>query len=158
MELEIGIEPLSVPDFLRLAELQWGETETYQVAPMAPLMDRYVEYNRTGYYLWYVVRHGAKIVGHAGMYLDESMHTGVKIASEDTWYIEKAYRGGGLGSALLRYIEDDMTARGVGEVHLTVKETNPAVAGMVLGHGYQKVATEYMKALSNVQAKGSKAA
>lgn len=156
MELEIGIEPLSIPDFLRLAELQWGETETYQTHAMAPLMDRYAQYNRDGVYLWYVVRHGDRIVGHAGMWLDQSMHTGVKIASEDTWYIERDWRGGGLGSALLQYIEDDMAARGIGEIHLTVKETNPAVAGMVLHHGYQKVATEYMKVLSNVQAEGSK--
>ena len=154
------IEPLRPNQgaFLALACAQWDETETYQHFPLHPNMEKYCNLNGAGWHRWYTVRANGKIVGHAGMYLDESMHTGAIIASEDTWFIFKEFRGEGTGSKLLEFVEQDLIKEGVKEIHLTVKGTNPIVGKMVEGKGYLPVATEYMKVIGNVQTERTEAA
>lgn len=143
------LEPLRViwDDVMKLAAEHWKETEQYQQYPLNPDKARYLEYNDSGYHRQYTARNDmAQLVGHAGMYVSNSMHTGIMIATEDTWFLLKAYRKGSNALRLLKFVETDLKRLGVKEIHMTAKLTNKS--GRIMeARGYEHVANEYLKVL-----------
>jgi hypothetical protein len=148
VSLVYQVEPLRLvwDDIIRLSRLHWQETEAAQVEPLNPDKERYLHYNDIGYHRQYTARNEqAKIVGHAGVYISESMHTGVKIANEDTWFMQKEYRKGWNAIRLLRFVEKDLKALGVKEGYITAKLTNIDAGRLMELRGYKHYANEYMK-------------
>lgn len=142
------IEPLAViwDDLIQLAKMHWSETETTEI-PLNPDKERYLHYNEIGYLRMYTARNDrAKLIGHAGIYLNESMHTQIRIATEDTWFIHKDYRKGSNALRFLRFVEKDLQSLGVKEIYMTAKLTNKS--GRIMeARGYEHVANEYRKVL-----------
>ena len=81
----------------------------------APNLDQYRDAWDGGWLLNYVARHDGEAVGAANIYLTNDMHTGALIAVEDTLFVRKDHRNG-LGRKLVRFIMDDLEARGVERV------------------------------------------
>ncbi len=153
MEYRYALEPLRPiwDDVMRLAAAHWEEYRDIGVdgydAPMNPDKKRYIHYNDIGYHLQFTVRTEAgELVGHAGMYVDESMHTRTKIATEDTWFLLKEHRKGSNALRFMRFVEDHLRSLGVKEIQMTAKLANKS--GRIMeARGYKHVANEYLKVL-----------
>jgi hypothetical protein len=139
-------------EFVALARHHWLETEGYRHnQTFAPDKNRYLAYNAQKFYRFFTVRDGAEMVGYAGCYVTDSMHTGARICQEDTWFLLPEYRKGRNALRFYRYIEDIMRSEGVVESLCSVKLTNGA--GRILEYmKYQHVSNVYSKDLTNVRA------
>lgn len=129
-----------------LAERHWAETEGYQTEPLNPDKKRYIEYNDIGYHRQYTARDGSRIVGHCGIYITQSMHTQVPIATEDTWYLLPEYRKGRNALRLLKFVENDLKCLQVKELMMSAKLANKSGRIMECS-GYEHVANQYLKRL-----------
>jgi N-acetylglutamate synthase-like GNAT family acetyltransferase len=142
------VEPLALiwDDVMRLAAQHWEETEETEI-PLNPDKERYLNYDEIGYLRMYTARNEqAKLIGHAGIYLNTSMHTQIKIATEDTWFIHKDYRKGSNALRFLRFVEQDLKGLGIQEIYMTAKLTNKS--GRIMeARGYTHVANEFKKVL-----------
>lgn len=94
--------------------------------------ERYVEYERIGFYIQYVARYNEKAIGYLGAYLTYSMRNQQLIAVEDFAYIKPEYRKGRITKRFGEYIEKDLKARGVIKITCTVKPES--VANRLLEH------------------------
>lgn len=153
MTITVARERLApnLSEFDRLGKAQWEETETYQAFPYNPNFKRYVDYNESGFHIWYAARNEAgEVVGHLGAYVNDSMHTGIRVASEDTLYLMPEYRNAGNGSAILKYVEADLLSMGIKEIRATTKLTNEKIGKVMFARGYQHVANEYVKVINHV--------
>lgn len=135
------------PEFKALAEAHWHETEAYRHGQLFnPDVKRYEQYNDIGFYHLYTARVEGRLVGDVGMYVTESMHTGVRIATEDTWFLLPEYRKGRNAIRFHQFVEAEMRKHGVVEIMQTAKLGNGA--GRVMEYlGYQHVANQYSKHL-----------
>lgn len=123
----------------------WEETEMYRHGVgFAPDYRRLMDYERRGSYYLFTLRHEGKLVGNIGIYLNRSMHTQKKVASEDTFFILPEHRGGGTAKKFHDYVERQLQQAGVTEMRITVKNTN-RVGKLMQRWGYEPVATEMVK-------------
>jgi|TARA_Y100000310_G_scaffold181396_2_gene181327 N-acetylglutamate synthase-like GNAT family acetyltransferase len=133
-----------------LCNLHWKEYQEQHIlgfdAPMNPDKARYIEYNDMGYHIQFTARDEGLLVGHCGVYISESMHTGIKTCSEDTIYLRPEYRKGFNFSRMLKFMENHVKSLGVKEIHLTAKLTNKS-GRLIESRGYTHVANEYLKVL-----------
>lgn len=109
------------------------------LSPFNPRIDIYVQEWQAGRLLNYVVRNQAgEAVGYSNVYLTQDMHNSDLIAQEDTIFIRKAHRNG-VGKKLVRFILDDLKARGVQRVNITAM-TDLRVAKIWQRMGFKPVA------------------
>lgn len=131
-------------EVMELAALHWQETEQYQRHALNPDKERYIAYNESGYHRQYTARVDGRLMGHAGMYINRSMHTQVMMAHEDTWYLRAEARKGRNAIRFYQFIEADMVGLGVEEIHMSAKLANKS--GRIMEYlGYEFVAKGYLK-------------
>lgn len=149
--LTYSIEPIGEiwDEFMVLARAHWSETESYrhQNQPLNPSKDRYVQYEKGGWYKEFTARNeSGELVGHIGMYVMPSMHSQCLVASEDTLYILPEYRKGRNALNLMKYVEAEMRKLGVVEISASTKPVNNA--GRLLEYmGYVLATNGYSKHL-----------
>lgn len=144
MRLTFSLESVNEvgPEVLELGRLHWLETENYRHdQPYNPDLDRYSYYESVGFYRLYIARAADRIVGNLGMYVTESMHTQQLIATEDTLFLHPDFRTGRNAAEFIRFMVDDMRARGVVEIMCTAK--NPRVSRLLEFLDFKAVATQH---------------
>ena len=143
--LEVALEEAK-PLFL----LHWQETEMYRAGTaFNPKYQRYVDYNKIGFYQFFTVRVEGKLVGNAGIYVTEGMHDQRQMAQEDTWFLLTEARGGMSAVRFLAFVEADLRAQGVTDFYMSTKLANQA--GRILElRGFAHVANQYWKNLECV--------
>ena len=95
------------------------EKDGIPVGPFNMRLDVYIERWIAGSLLNYVIRdEEAKAVGYANVYLTNDMHNSEFIAQEDAIYVVPEHRNG-VGKKFVRFILDDLRARGVKRVNIT---------------------------------------
>jgi len=132
-------------DLMVNARLHWEETEGYRHdQPLNPDKARFLQYEKLGLYHSYSARDDGELIGNVTMYVSPSMHTQLLIATEDTMFIKKEYRGKRVYYKLFTMVEEEMKKLGVSEIMLTSKVSNPA-GRLIERMGYNLVANEYSK-------------
>ena len=134
-------------EFFALANLHWQETEMYRHGQqLNPDKQAYIEYNTNGYHQLYTIRDDGKMVGNCGMYITTSMHTGIKMAHEDTLFLHPDYRKGGIAYRFMKFVEKDLIDTfKVAEITSTVKLAKSNSSRLMEALGYEFVAKEYSK-------------
>jgi GNAT superfamily N-acetyltransferase len=144
------IEPLQSAwaEIMALAEQHWTETEEYRHGQgFKPVYSRYAEYAACDWLFVVIVRDEGRAIGYAAMYVTPSMHTQKLVATEDTFFLLPEYRGKGLASDFVTFVEGECIRRGAVEVLFTAKAVNHV--GAILEHlDYLPVAVQYAKQLS----------
>ena len=144
------IEPLEAAwaEIMALAEQHWTETEEYRHGQgFKPVYSRYAEYAACDWMFVVMVRDEGRAIGYAAMYVTPSMHTQKLVATEDTFFLLPEYRGKGLASDFVTFVEGECIRRGAVEVLFTAKAVNHV--GAILEHlDYLPVAVQYAKQLS----------
>ena len=108
-----ALEPLYRQHYAEMAARL--PADGHKVSPFNPQLDRYFEAFRDGWLLNAVARHDGAPVGYCNVYLSSDMHNGDPIAQEDLLYVLPEHRNG-LGKSLVRFVLDDLKARGVRRV------------------------------------------
>jgi hypothetical protein len=128
-----------------LHEQHWMETEGHRHGlDMNPDYAKFVLRERQGGLMQFTLRHGGGLVGNMRMYLNTSIHTQTRYASEDTIFITPGHRGGMTVIALMRFAERCLLALGIREIRGNSKLMNNASV-LMLRLGYTPVATEFVK-------------
>lgn len=132
-----------------LAQAHWVGTKTYRRhEPFNPDKARYIAYNEMGFLHLITARDEGKLVGYFGVYITESMHSQIKMATEDTFYIHPDYRYGRLALRFLKYIESYLTQIGVKDILFSCEIENKTGIKKLLRYlGYQPVILQYNKHL-----------
>jgi len=148
--LAFQIEPLAAcwNELMTLASRHWNETEGFRRGEQfAPSYARYAECERIGFFCMFTARDGGSLVGYAGMYVTQSMHSQIRIAVEDQWFLAPDYRRGRNAIQLVKYVEGALAARGVTAIQMSAKIANGV--GRILEYlDYSPVSTVYFKQLA----------
>jgi len=129
--------PLYAEHYRQMADRLHGDG--MPVSPFNPRIDVYVQEWQAGRLLNYVVRTPDGVaVGYSNVYLTNDMHNSDLVASEDTIFITKSHRNG-VGKRFVRFILDDLKARGVVRVNITAM-TDLRVARIWQRMGFKPVA------------------
>jgi len=90
-----------------LAQQHHQSTQNYKRhEPFNPSRERYVHYNESGFFRLITARAHGVLVGYFGVYLTDSMHSQRPMMTEDTFYLDPAYRGGRNALRFLKFIEE----------------------------------------------------
>lgn len=108
------------------------------IGPYNPRLDIYFPGFRAGHIVNYVIRLDGKPVGYGNLYVTNDMHSGEKIAQEDTIFVVKEHRNG-VGRKLLKFILADLKARGVKRLNVTAM-TDLRVVNLWQRMGFRPVA------------------
>lgn len=94
----------------------------------------------SGQYQFFTVRDpGGKLVGYAGLFLRPHPHTKNYLSAQyDVLYLDKTYRGVGLGASFIAYCDDKVKALGAKAVYQTVP-IGADFSGLLFGLGYAQV-------------------
>lgn len=126
MSYALAIEPLEsvLDELFPIARRHYLEDAEKKAAigidmpPFKPRFDQYIEANRAGRLIFYVVRFNGAMVAYAGMYLTHDMHNSQPIAREATIYVLPEHRGR-VGKALFKAAVADVKERGAQMVYIT---------------------------------------
>lgn len=149
-----GLERLAdIEDELRvLHEAHYNETETlYLDTPFDASYDRYRASEEAGQFVLFTLRLGSTLVGYLQYYVFNDMHTRIKQAREDAFYILEQYRGRKLAPGLLAYAEDALRQLGCSMIGMSSKAPvgGPEIGPFLEKHGYKPVAIFYAKKLES---------
>lgn len=146
-----AVEPLKDcwDEWRKMTELHWVETMQWQHGKQEwnPSFERYSTYEAMGCFVMITVRDQGKLVGYCGAYVVESMHSQVKIATEDFVFLLPEYRKGRNGVRLYQFCEEEVKRRGCKEISLTVKPETGAKR-LIEFMGYSLVNLQYCKHLT----------
>lgn len=159
MSVVFAIEPLRQcwNEVMVIAHAHWKETEGYRHGQeFNPSYERYAPYDESGWYAMFTMRAEGVLVGYAGMYCTPSMHTQKLIATEDTFYIDPAFRRGRNFLNLHKFVIEEMQRRGAVEVCMTVKVSNPGASRLLEYLDYEKVSVQYSKSLARADSASDK--
>ena len=133
-----------------LAEAHWQGTTSYRRhEPFAPSRKRYVDYNQAGFFHLLTARDGRRMAGYFGVYVTDSMHSQLRMATEDTFFLHPDYRGGRNALRFLAYIEQYCAAQGVRELLFSCEIDNESgIQSLLKRLDYQPVIVQYSKHLS----------
>lgn len=133
-----------------LATQHWAGTRTYRRhEPFCPSFDRYQACNQSGFFQLFTARDGKVLAGYFGVYVTDSMHSQKRMATEDTFYLAPAYRGGRNALRFLRFIEAQMQAWGVRELMFSCEIDNESgIKGLLAKLDYLPVIVQYSKQLA----------
>lgn len=131
-----------------LAYRHWSETQGFRhYQGYAPSKERYLQYEKGGWFIQFTVRNEGVLVGYGGAYVVPSMHSGRTIATEDTWYLLPEHRSGWNAIRFYKFMQAACEERGAEEATLTLpseKGLDPIVRRL----GYNLVARQYSKQLA----------
>ena len=128
-------------------KLHWKETESYRHdQPFKPDKERFIQYSKMGVFHVFTARVDGELVGNFTIYTMPSMHTQEMVATEDTMFVKKEFRGKRVFFTLANYVHEELRKMGVKEITVTSKVSNP-VGGLIERMGYNLVANEYSKSL-----------
>lgn len=134
------LEPLHKAHFEETEKYRSGQTLDPDYAQMA-------EAERCGQLVQFTARNPEGVLcGHLRVYIGRSRHTGVKVATEDTYYMLPAFRRGWAAVRLWKFAEAGLKAIGVREIRIDSKEVNN-VWKLAEYLGYELVARRYAKIL-----------
>lgn len=133
-----------------LAQAHWASTESYhRHEPFNPSKERYAGYNRMGYFHLLTARDGARLAGYFGLYITDSMHSQLKMATEDTFYLHPDYRAGRNAWRMLRYAEQYCRQCGVKELLFSCEVDNTSgIHRLVERLDFRPVIMQYSKQIS----------
>lgn len=149
-----GLERLAdIEDELRpLHEAHYNETETlYLDTEFNPSYDRYKASEEAGQFILFTVRVDSTLVGYLQYYVFNDMHTRIKQAREDAFFIVEKYRGKKLAPGLLSYAEDALRQLGCSMIGMSSKAPvgGPQIGPFLEKRGYTPVAMFYAKKLES---------
>jgi L-amino acid N-acyltransferase YncA len=123
-----------------LTELHWTGTKTYRRhEPFNPDKARYLQYNDMGYFHLITVRDAGRLVGYFGLYVTTSMHSQLRMATEDTFFIHPDYRHGRLALRVLKYVQSYCALLGVHELLFSCETDNTTgIVGLLEHLGFQE--------------------
>lgn len=152
--MSVTIQPELVRDCwdeaAALLKHHWEGTATYRRhEPFNPDKSRYIAYNDMGFLHLLTAREDGKLIGYFVVYVTESMHSQIKMATEDTFYIHPDHRYGRLALRFLKYIESYLAELGVKDILFSCEIENTTGIKRLLDYlGYQPVIVQYNKHLS----------
>jgi GNAT superfamily N-acetyltransferase len=137
-----------------LAMAHWQGTKTYRRhEPFCPDRDRYMQYNEMGFFHLITAREGGTLVGYFGLYITNSMHSQLKMATEDTFFVHPDYRHGRLALRILKYVESYCQLLGVHELLFSCEIDNETGIQKLLNRlGYEAKIIQFSKHLSSTSA------
>ncbi len=128
-----------------LHQQHWLETEGHRHGVgMNPDYAKFLLRERQGSLLQFTLRKNGELVGNMRMYLNISIHTQTRYASEDTIFITLGHRGGMTVIALMRFAERCLLALGIREIRGNSKLVNNADV-LMRRLDYTPVAIEFVK-------------
>ena len=128
-----------------LHELHWLETEGHRHGlSMNPDYAKFIQRERMGTLIQFTLRKGGELVGNMRLYINTSIHTQTRYASEDTIFIKPEHRGGMRAIALMRFAEECLLSLGIREIRGNSKMVNNADV-LMRRLGYTPVAIEFVK-------------
>lgn len=129
-----------------LHELHFAETERHLGGiSLNPDYQYLRDRERQGTLVQFTARSNGKLVGNLRMYLATSVHTGSKIAEEDTFFLLPECRKGFIAIRFLQYVEECLVRiLGVREIRANSKIVNNAHRLMDY-MGYRHFANQYVK-------------
>lgn len=147
-----GIERIAdIEDEVRVLHHEhYIETETlYLDTEFSPSYDRYKASEAAAQFVMFTARVGQQLVGYLQYYVFDDMHTDMKVAREDAFFITAEFRGQRLAPGMLTYAEDALKQLGCKKVGMTSKEPvgGPDIGPFLEKCGYEPVAMFYMKDL-----------
>ena len=150
-----GLEKLTAiwPEFLSLAEQEWGEVgDTDRYGMLRPDLDRARMYEQSGSLLIFTVRdlHTSALLGY---YL-ATVSTSLKRAKERTLtevavYMHPEHRGGYTIRKLMGYVEMVGRRMGIAEIIMSHRPEAPRVGKLYARMGYTPICVSYRKTLKN---------
>lgn len=150
--LHFGIEPVERcwNEVMELAHQHWAGTKSYRRhEPFNPSYARYLSCNQSGFFQLFTARDGERLAGYFGVYITESMHSQLRMATEDTFFLRPDYRGGRNALRFLRFIEKQCAEWGVKEIMFSCEADNESgIKGLLALLDYRPVIVQYSKHLS----------
>ena len=152
MSVVFAIEPVERcwNEVMILAHQHWAGTRSYRRhEPFNPSFERYQACNQSGFFQLFTARDGETLAGYFGVYVTDSMHSQKRMATEDTFYLAPAYRGGRNALRFLAYIEKQCQAWGVKELMFSCEIDNESgIKGLLTHLDYAPVIVQYSKRLT----------
>ena len=90
--------------------------------PFVVDMEKLLKYDECAYRRQYTVRFNDRIIGHTAIYVVVSGRTGIKTASEETWYLLPQFRKGWNILKFYKFVEQDLKKEGVKALRLTIDD------------------------------------
>lgn len=147
--ITFAIESLTTcwDEVMALGLQHWSETENFRRGEhFSPSYDRYIQCEQIGFFAMFTARSDGQLVGYAGIYITQSMHSQATIAVEDTWFLLPDYRKGRNAIRFVKFVESELEARGVTAIMMSAKIANGA--GRILVYlDYQPVSVQHFKTL-----------
>ena len=104
-------------EVLVLASQHWAGTRSYRRhEPFNPSFERYHACNQSGFFQLFTARDGETLAGYFGLYITESMHSQLRMAVEDTFFLLPKYRGGTTAYRFLKIIKEQCQVWGIHEI------------------------------------------
>lgn len=161
--IQFAIEKLQPiwPQIYNIAAMHWQETENYRHGqPFEPDAYRYFQFNEMpaldglSFFTMFTARDEGALVGYAGCYVTQSMHTQQWICTEDTYFLLPSHRKGRNALAFYKYIEERCRKAGVVEMGMTAKKVNSV--GRILEYlGFEVSSMNYSKHLNQSEQKNA---
>ena len=136
-------------EMVALAERHWNEVQNVRLKEEGfnPKYERYKQQEDWGSFLQFTARKDGVMVGYAGLYIVQSMHSQRLICTEDAWYLVPEERKGFAAIRFFKFMENECRKRGVWSVTLTVPDSSGA--GKIHKFlGYETVGTISYKRLA----------
>ena len=135
-----------LPEIHQLHVEHWAETEKHRHGlQMNPNYEAMIARERAGEMVQFTLRDSdGQLVGNCRVYINVSLHTQTRYASEDTLFIKPQYRGGFVVMALMKFAESSMRAIGITEMRTNSKVINKADV-LMRRMRYTPVAIEFVK-------------
>lgn len=153
----LGLERMTemLPEIRKLHADHWDETEIlYLDDPMNPDYDMMEYLERNARMLCFTVRDSrGNMVGNSMFFLSHSTHIkNVLQATEDTFFLSKDHRGGGLAGAFIVYIEEYLKSLGV--VYMGMSDKAPcggkSLQRLMQANGFKQIAVHYTKKIGEI--------
>lgn len=135
-----------LPEIHQLHVEHWQETEKHRHGlKMNPNYEAMLARERAGEMVQFTLRDSdGQLVGNCRVYINVSLHTQTRYASEDTLFIKPQHRGGFAVMALMKFAENSMRAIGIREMRTSSKVINKADV-LMRRMRYSPVAIEFVK-------------
>ncbi len=147
MSLVFAIEPVERcwNELLTLAAQHHAGTASYRRhEPFIPSFERYHACNQSGFFQLFTARDGQTLAGYFGVYITDSMHSQKRMATEDTFYLAPAYRGGRNALRFLKYIKAQCASWGVEELMFSCEIDNETgIKGLLALLDFHPVIMQY---------------
>lgn len=138
-----------LPEALPLLEAHWQELNNTPGEPLNVNLALYQQADANGGLRIFTARNEGKLVGYSAVFVHQGMHCShQKQATQDVFYVTPEYRGGMLGTRLIRIAEECLEGE---DVQLAYNHAN--VKNMLLGRllealGYEPVSVVYQRRLT----------